>query len=98
MIPMTAVLVVIMGCVGMIIHRKNMVMLMMCVEVVCLGAQTYGVYVGYVLQLTDVFLWVVAMMTIAALESAIGLALIITLYKHKNTINSDAYTMLRDVQ
>jgi NADH-quinone oxidoreductase subunit K len=84
------------GLIGMIIHRKHMIMMMMCLELVLVSLQTYGVYVGYSLGKVDVLMWVLAVMVVAALEVALALAIIIMLYHNQSSINSNDYSKLGD--
>ena len=97
MIPMSALLLGLMGLVGMVVHRKHMIMMLMCLELVLLGVETYGVYVGYSMHMVDMSLWVLAIMVIAALEIALALAIIIMLYHHGKSIDGDIYAKLGDV-
>ena len=88
----SAVLFVI-GVIGVLI-RRNAIIVFMCVELMLNAvnlsfvafAQAYGVT-------GQVFVFFV--MTVAAAEAAVGLAIIVALFRHKDTLNPDAFTTLK---
>lgn len=96
MIIVLAAFLVFIGIIGMIVHSNNMIIMMMCIELMFLGVQTCGVYIGYSLGYPDMYIWVLAVMTIAAVESTLGLAVVIMLYRAGGDISSSYYNSLRE--
>ena len=94
MVAGSAGLLVVLGMIGMFVHRQHMIMMMMSLELMFLGVQTYGVYIGYSQGMVEMLVWVLAIMVIAALEVALGLAIIIMLYHNQKSIDSDDYAQL----
>lgn len=75
------------GMAGLFINRKNIIVLLMCIEIILLAANTnfivFSNYWGDVAGQAFVFF----VMTVAAAESAIGLALLVLIFRNKNSIN-----------
>src|SRR5687768_14247029 len=72
---------------GMFINRKNLILLLMCVELLLLAANinfvAFSRYLGYI----DGQVFVFFVLTVAAAEAAIGLAILVVLFRQKNSIN-----------
>ena len=62
------------GLVGMIINRHNLVVLLMCVELLLLGVNTNFIAFGHFLNNIDGQIFVFFILTVAAAEAAIGLS------------------------
>lgn len=75
------------GMAGLFINRKNIIVLLMCIELILLAANTnfiiFSYYWGDIAGQAFVFF----VMTVAAAESAIGLALLVLIFREKNSIN-----------
>lgn len=92
MIPLSSYLIVSailfgLALAGIIINRKNMITLLMCVELILLAVNTnFIAFSEYLGQVTgEVFVFFI--LTVAAAESAIGLAILVVLFRNKGTIN-----------
>jgi NADH-quinone oxidoreductase subunit K len=74
------VLLYIIGMMGIFITRKNVIIILMCIELMLLGINTN--FVIYSIYLDDIEGQVVALyvLTVAAAESAIGLAILVVYY------------------
>ena len=72
---------------GMIINRKNMIVLLMCIELMLLAVNTNFIVFSHYLGQTAGEVFVFFILTVAAAESAIGLALLVVLYRNRGTIN-----------
>lgn len=72
---------------GIIMNRKNMIVLLMCIELMLLATNTnFIAFSEYLKQVTgEVFVFFI--LTIAAAESAIGLAILVVLFRNRGTIN-----------
>ena len=75
--------------------RKNVITILLSVEImlnaVNLSFVAFGRYAGDVNgQIITFFV-----MTVAAAEAAVGLALIIALFRHRESLNPDAFTSLK---
>lgn len=75
------------GLAGLFINRKNVIVLLMCIELILLAANTnfiiFSKYWGDISGQAFVFF----VMTVAAAESAIGLALVVLIFRDQKTIN-----------
>lgn len=74
------------GIIGIIIHRKNIIMIMLSIEILLLAINLN--FSALSIYLDDIIgqIFVIFILTIAAAESAIGLSLISCLYQLKNSI------------
>ena len=74
------------GLIGVILNRKNILTILMSIELLLLSVNlnfaTLSVYLDDIIG----HIFVIFILTIAAAESAIGLAIITVLYKLKNSI------------
>ena len=72
---------------GLFINRKNIIVLLMCLELMLLAVNTN--FVAFSRFLGDVSgqVFVFFILTVAAAESAIGLAIIVVLFRNRSTIN-----------
>jgi NADH-quinone oxidoreductase subunit K len=75
------------GLSGLFINRKNIIVLLMSIEIILLAANTnlviFAKYWGDITGQAFVFF----VMTVAAAEAAIGLALVVLVFRDKQTIN-----------
>jgi len=72
---------------GIIINRKNMIVLLMCIELMLLAVNFN--FVAFARQLGDLHgqVFVFFIMTVAAAESAIGLAILVVLFRERRSID-----------
>lgn len=96
MVPFAALILMMMGMCGIVIRRHNMISIVLCVELMLLGAQSYGVWLAYVLKVQAIHAWVLAIMVVSAVETVLALSIIIALYQGSNKIDSDDYAQLKD--
>jgi NADH-quinone oxidoreductase subunit K len=83
----------VLGTLGVIV-RRNAIVMFLCIELqlnaVNLTFVAFSRYVGIEGQ---VFVFFV--MTVAAAEAAVGLAIIISIFRHYETVNVDKFNLLR---
>ena len=72
---------------GLFINRKNVIVLLMCIELMLLAVNTN--FVAFSRYLGDAAgqVFVFFILTVAAAESAIGLAILVVLFRNRATIN-----------
>jgi len=82
------------GAAGML-FRRNAIVMLMSVELMLNAANL--ALIGYARAFENVHgqVFVIFIMTVAAAEVAIGLALFVTIYRTKRTINTDSVDLLR---
>jgi NADH-quinone oxidoreductase subunit K len=83
------------GLFGLMI-RRNLLVMLMCVELMLNGVNLSFVAFSRMHQLMDGHLTVLFVMTVAAAESAVGLGLVIALFRTLRTVDSEQIQMLRD--
>lgn len=72
---------------GIFINRKNLILLLMCVELLLLSANMNFVAFSRYLGNIDGQVFVFFVLTVAAAEAAIGLAILVVLFRLKKSIN-----------
>lgn len=82
------------GVVGVLISR-NIIVLLMGVEVMLNGANLALVAAARKWGMADGLVYVFIVMTVAAAEAAVGLALVIAIYRQKKTMNIDDLNLLK---
>jgi len=74
------------GLIGIVINRKNIIMIMLSIEILLLSINLNFAALSIYLDDITGHIFVIFILTIAAAESAIGLSLITCLYQLKNSI------------
>ncbi len=81
--------------VGIFLNRKNVIILLMAIELMLLAVNTNFVAFSYFLDDTAGQVFVFFILTVAAAESAIGLAILVVLFRTVHTINVDDLDKLK---
>lgn len=77
------------GLVGIFLNRKNVIILLMSIELMLLAVNMNFVAFSHYLQDISGQIFVFFILTVAAAESAIGLAILVVLFRNFRTINVD---------
>lgn len=80
---------------GIFLNRKNVIILLMCIELMLLAVNMNFVAFSYFLDDTAGQVFVFFILTVAAAESAIGLAILVVLFRNMHTINVDDLDQLK---
>ena len=72
---------------GIFLNRKNVIILLMSIELMLLAVNMNFIAFSHYLNDLAGQVFVFFILTVAAAESAIGLAIIIVLFRRRNTIN-----------
>ena len=72
---------------GIVINRKNLIVLLMCIELMLLAVNINFVAFSRFLGDAAGLVFVFFILTVAAAEAAIGLAILVTLFRNRRTIN-----------
>lgn len=83
------------GVAGVLLNRKNLIVLLTSIELMLLGINTNLIAFSHFLQDISGQVFVFFILTAAAAEAAIGLALIVVLFRNKHTISIDSLTELK---
>ena len=75
--------------------RRNLITILLSIEVMLNAVNLTFVAVGRQLGTVDGQIIVFFVMTVAAAEAAVGLAIVIALFRHKETLNPDNFTGLK---
>lgn len=82
------------GLVGVLI-RRNIVVVLLCIEIMLNAVNINFVAFSDYLHLIDGQIFVFFVITVAAAEVAIGLGIIISLFRLKESVNMDDYNLLK---
>ena len=80
---------------GIFINRKNVLLLLMCIELLLLSANFNFVAFSRYLGNIDGQVFVFFILTVAAAESAIGLAILVVLFRQRRSINVEDLDTMR---
>ena len=72
---------------GIYINRKNIIILLMCIELMLLAVNMNFIAFSRFLGNLDGQIFVFFILTVAAAEAGIGLAILIVLFRNRRTIN-----------
>ncbi|MEL7024711.1 MAG: NADH-quinone oxidoreductase subunit NuoK [Pseudomonadota bacterium] len=80
---------------GIFINRRNIIVLLMCIELMLLAVNfnfiAFSRYLGDTVGQVFVFF----ILTVAAAEAAIGLAILVVLFRNRRSINVDELTEMK---
>lgn len=81
--------------VGIFLNRKNVIVLLMCIELMLLAVNLNFIAFSHFLNDIAGQVFVFFILTVAAAESAIGLAILVVLFRNWRTINVDDLSSLK---
>jgi NADH-quinone oxidoreductase subunit K len=81
--------------VGIFLNRRNLIVLLMAIELMLLAVNTNFVAFSYFLHDMQGQVFVFFILTVAAAESAIGLAILVLLFRNKSGISVDELNSLK---
>ncbi|HEY8048021.1 MAG TPA: NADH-quinone oxidoreductase subunit NuoK [Ramlibacter sp.] len=73
--------------IGIFLNRRNLIVLLMCIELMLLAVNMNFVSFSYYLGDMHGQVFVFFILTVAAAESAIGLAILVLLFRNRSTVN-----------
>ncbi len=83
------------GVVGIFLNRKNLIVLLMAIELMLLAVNLNFIAFSHYLGDLAGQVFVFFILTVAAAESAIGLAILVVLFRNMRTINVDDLDSLK---
>ena len=92
---MLAVILFGLGVAGIMLNRKNIIVLLMSIELILLAVNTNFVAFSYFLGNTIGQVFVFFVLTVAAAEAAIGLAIMVVVYRRRGTIEVENLDALK---
>ena len=75
--------------------RRNVITILLSIEIMLNAVNLTFVAVGRYLNTVDGQIITFFVMTVAAAEAAVGLALVIGLFRHRESLNPEAFTSLK---
>ena len=81
--------------VGILLNRKNIIVLLMAIELMLLAVNMNFVAFSYYLNDMHGQVFVFFILTVAAAESAIGLAILVLLFRNRSSISVDELNTLK---
>jgi len=80
---------------GIFLNRKNVLILLMCIELMLLAVNMNFIAFARFLDVLDGQVFVFFILTVAAAEAAIGLALLVVLFRNRRSISVEDMADLR---
>ena len=81
--------------IGIFLNRKNLIVLLMAIELILLAVNMNFVAFSHYLDDMHGQVFVFFILTVAAAESAIGLAILVLLFRNKTSINAEDLNTLK---
>ncbi len=91
-----SLIVFIIGCFGLFLNRRNMILILMCIEIILLAANINFVSASVFLNDINGQVFSIFILTIAAAEAAIGLAILVIYFRNKGEIDITKINQLKD--
>jgi NADH-quinone oxidoreductase subunit K len=83
------------GSVGIFLNRRNVIVILMSIELMLLAVNINFVAFSHSLQDLSGQVFALFVLTVAAAESAIGLAILVAYFRNRGNINVDDIAMMR---
>ncbi|MGH8279537.1 MAG: NADH-quinone oxidoreductase subunit NuoK [Gammaproteobacteria bacterium] len=83
------------GLAGIFLNRKNVILLLLCVELLLLAANFNFIAFSRYLDNLAGQVFVFFILTVAAAEASIGLAIVVVLFRNRSSINVDDIDSLK---
>ncbi|HET7307389.1 MAG TPA: NADH-quinone oxidoreductase subunit NuoK [Gammaproteobacteria bacterium] len=80
---------------GIFLNRKNVLILLMCIELMLLAVNLNFIAFSHYMNDIAGQVFVFFILTVAAAEAAIGLAILVTLFRNRNSINVDRLNSMK---
>ena len=80
---------------GMFLNRKNVILLLMCIELMLLAVNFNFIAFARHVGNLDGQVFVFFILTVAAAESAIGLAILVVLFRERKSINVETLDTMK---
>lgn len=81
--------------VGILLNRRNIILLLVCIELMLLAVNTNFVAFSHFYGENAGEVFVFFILTVAAAEAAIGLAIVLLLYRNRGNINVNRMNQLK---
>jgi NADH-quinone oxidoreductase subunit K len=88
-------LLLVVAMVGIVLNRKNVIVILMCLELLLLAAEINLVGAGYFRSDLQGQILTFFILTVAAAELAIGLAIVTLFYRNRGSIEVDAADLMK---
>ena len=90
-----AAIIFVIGIVGIFLNRKNVIIILMSIELILVAVNINLVSFSIYLQDLTGQVFAMFILTVAAAEAAVGLAIIVTYYKNKGSIYVEQISSLK---
>ncbi len=80
---------------GIVLHRKNIILLLMCLELMLLAVNTN--FIAFAESSSEILgeVFVFFILTVAAAEAAVGLAIVVLVYRQRGSIDVSEINKLK---
>ncbi|MDQ6991413.1 MAG: NADH-quinone oxidoreductase subunit NuoK [Mariprofundaceae bacterium] len=83
------------GVIGLFLNRKNVITILMCIELILLAVNINFVAFSHYLQDISGQIFVFFVLTVAASEVAVGLAILVSFYRNRRSIDVEDINTLK---
>lgn len=90
-----ALLIFTIGIFGILFNKKNLIVMLMSIEIILLGANINFVAFSVANGIAEGFMYSLLILTVAAAEAAIALAILVLYYRNRRTVNIDHVSELK---
>lgn len=83
------------GIIGVVVNRRQVILLLVCIELLLMAVNTNFIAFSHYYQHVSGQVFVFFILAVAAAEAAIGLAIVMLLYRNKGNINMLKMNLLK---
>lgn len=83
------------GIFGILFNKKNLLIMLMSIEIILLGVNVNFVGFSVANNAPEGFIYAMLILTVAAAEAAIALAILVLYYRNKRSVNVDSISELK---
>lgn len=90
-----AILIFVLGVLGVILNRNSFIIMLMSMELMYLGVVLLMILISSAFDDMTGVIWAIAIITVVAADSAIGLSMLVAFYVARGSINVKSLNVLR---
>ena len=83
------------GVLGIFLNKKNLIIILMSIELILLSVNINFIAFSSYFQNLNGQVFAIFVITVAAAEAAVGLGILISLFRNKETVNVDQIDLMR---
>ncbi|MDI9346969.1 MAG: NADH-quinone oxidoreductase subunit NuoK [Methylacidiphilales bacterium] len=96
-LSVTSACIFLIASIGLYVHKKNLIMVLLCLELILISVNLQILTIAKMYNDLSGQIAVFFILTVAAAETAIGLALVILIYRNRSTVSMEELNQIKEI-